>query len=274
MGGSRHDEQDQSLLAGAGALSPGASETGRGARVLLVHGSFSWAEGTFASQSALVADHSLVLIERRGTARGQPAPRADFEADRDDLRSLLREPAHLVGHSYGAIGCLLAASEMPDQVRSLTLVEPPFYQVAIDHPAVQALLPSLASVYGLAPEVDDAEIWPAFRRALGFDDAPSSSDPAWAAAVRSARAERPPWEARLPVRDWLQFRFPRWVVSGDWANAPDRARARGGAALIAVADALARQIGAVRHVIPGAGHNPFPRPAMNDLLRQIFATGR
>lgn len=239
---------------------------------MLVHGSFGWAEGTFASQSALAADHALVLVERRGTACGRPAPRADFEVDRDDLLSLLSEPAHLVGHSYGAIGCLLAASEAPDQVRSLTLVEPPLYQAAIDHPAVRRLLPELSAVYALPTEVEDAAVWPAFRRALGFDDAPVSPHAAWTEAVRSARNERPPWEARLPSRDWSQVPFPRWVVSGDWANAPARARAQGGAALIAVADALAPQIGAIRHVIPGAGHNPFSRAGTNDLLRRIFAS--
>jgi pimeloyl-ACP methyl ester carboxylesterase len=46
-----------------------------------------------------------------------------------DLRALVRslgaEPAHLVGHSYGAFLCLVLAMEHPAAVRSLVLAEPP-----------------------------------------------------------------------------------------------------------------------------------------------------
>jgi pimeloyl-ACP methyl ester carboxylesterase len=53
---------------------------------------------------------------------------------------LLGDGAHLVGHSYGALGALFAAALRPDAVRSLTLVEPPVYGLARGYPAAEQFL--------------------------------------------------------------------------------------------------------------------------------------
>jgi pimeloyl-ACP methyl ester carboxylesterase len=41
------------------------------------------------------------------------------------LNTLQAKPAHLIGHSYGALMALVLASEEPQYVRSLILAEPP-----------------------------------------------------------------------------------------------------------------------------------------------------
>jgi pimeloyl-ACP methyl ester carboxylesterase len=47
--------------------------------------------------------------------------------DAIDLAELLDDAPHIVAHSYGALGTLIAAAERPTRVRSLTLIEPPLY---------------------------------------------------------------------------------------------------------------------------------------------------
>jgi pimeloyl-ACP methyl ester carboxylesterase len=56
--------------------------------------------------------------------------RSDFEEDARDIAQLLGDGAHLVGHSYGAIGALYAAALVPLAVRSLTVIEPPAWRLA------------------------------------------------------------------------------------------------------------------------------------------------
>jgi pimeloyl-ACP methyl ester carboxylesterase len=56
-------------------------------------------------------------------------------------------------------------------------------------------------------------------------------------------AERPPWEARIPLAALAGL--PALVVSGGNSAAFD-----------AVCDALEERLGAERSVIPGAGHSP------------------
>ncbi|MCY4178913.1 MAG: alpha/beta hydrolase [Litoreibacter sp.] len=52
------------------------------------------------------------------------------ETARDLIVETLEEPAHLIGHSYGAYLALRLAVDRPDLVLSLTLYEPVFFAVA------------------------------------------------------------------------------------------------------------------------------------------------
>ena len=66
----------------------------------------------------------------------------------DDLTAMLRvldaAPAHLVGHSWGAFICLLAAIRHPELVRSLVLAEPPVLTLLTSvPPRASELLPLL-----------------------------------------------------------------------------------------------------------------------------------
>ena len=68
---------------------------------------------------------------------------AEWTPDRDQHRmatdmglALLSEPMDLIGHSFGATVALRMAVERPELVRSLTLIEPVYFAVALlDQPA-------------------------------------------------------------------------------------------------------------------------------------------
>jgi hypothetical protein len=57
--------------------------------------------------------------------------------------------------------------------------------------------------------------------------------------------ERPPWEAEIPLDELAAAPFPKLVVSGGHSAAFD-----------AVCDVLEERLGALRAVLPGAGHGP------------------
>jgi pimeloyl-ACP methyl ester carboxylesterase len=95
-------------------------EVGQGPRVLLVHGS-GGREATWADQRRLAGQYRLAMPDRRGygdSSGGAPG----FHHDAADIAALLGDGAHVVGFSYGGIGCLLAAARRPRAVRSLTLI--------------------------------------------------------------------------------------------------------------------------------------------------------
>ena len=81
---------------------------------------------------AIGASYRAIAYSRR-----YARPNEDIEPDADDqtlphvddlvtfLRVMDATPAHLVGHSWGALICLLAAIRHPQVVRSLVLQEPP-----------------------------------------------------------------------------------------------------------------------------------------------------
>ena len=94
-----------------------------GAPALLVHGSVTGGEMTWAEQRPLAERWSLLVLDRRGYAPNPPMEEGeDFEVDAADVTRLLAEhgPLHLMGHSYGAVVSLLAAARLPQGVRSLS----------------------------------------------------------------------------------------------------------------------------------------------------------
>src|SRR5215216_4152116 len=87
---------------------------GEGERAVLVHGSFGWGEETWQAQRPLADGYELLLVDRRGYGGSPSDGRADFECDAEDVAALLDRPSHLVGHSYGGVGALLAAARRPE----------------------------------------------------------------------------------------------------------------------------------------------------------------
>jgi pimeloyl-ACP methyl ester carboxylesterase len=65
--------------------------------------------------------------------------RQDFDRDSADIVALLRSGPHVVAHSYGVLGTLIAAAQRPADVRSLTLIEPPLYYLVAGDPEVERL---------------------------------------------------------------------------------------------------------------------------------------
>lgn len=107
-------------------------ERGAGEPVVLVHGGASDLRTWDAQVAALAPTHRAIRYSRRYARPNPPiAPDADdpMQPHVDDLVALLgaldAAPAHLVGHSWGAFVCLLAAIQHPSLVRTLVLEEPP-----------------------------------------------------------------------------------------------------------------------------------------------------
>lgn len=233
---------------------------GQGERLVFVHGSGGWGDESFAEQRALASQFRVELVDRRGFGDSPSTGRVDWESDARDLEELLDLPAHLIGHSYGAIACLLCAARVPAKVQSLTLIEPSTYAVARGHPAVEALFARMQSVYAAAPRMSPAEYFFAVAAAFGFLDSPTPHPielvgKALAATI-ATMGERPPWDAEIPLEMIAASRIPTLLVMGAWDTAPDSARSILGAALGAVADVVESRLQATRVVIPGAHHWP------------------
>lgn len=244
--------------------------TGAGATVLLVHGSFTVGRETFAAQAELTDEFRLGVVDRRGFGSSPDTDRVDFERDAVDIAALLETPAHLVGHSYGGIGCLLAAALRADDVRSLTVIEPPAFALAADDAAVLTLRRRLARVFerDSHPQTlyaDFIESW-GFRRP-GADVLAQQDQRALAASA----GERMPWEANIPLDDLAAAPFPKLVVSGGWERAPQEAQRIAGRAFAAVCDVLEQRLAATRLHLPQLAHAPQlgGRP-FNDSLRAFL----
>src|ERR1700694_6224028 len=100
-----------------------AETWGSGPRVLLIHGAVTNGGAAWSKQKPLADRWQLVVVNRPGFVPNPPAMRCDFEADAEGIAELLDGPGHVVGHSYGGLIALLAASYRPDAVRSLTVIE-------------------------------------------------------------------------------------------------------------------------------------------------------
>ncbi len=95
--------------------------------VLLIH------SGGFTSRQwrkladALAPRHRVLAPDLLGYGASAPWPTGElfhFRQDVDFLESLLDEPAHLVGHSYGGFLALQLALRRPELVRSIAVYEP------------------------------------------------------------------------------------------------------------------------------------------------------
>jgi pimeloyl-ACP methyl ester carboxylesterase len=215
----------------------------------LVHGSGGNARSAWASVQPLAARFTLVTPDRGGYPPGPPLERIDFEDQAHELVPLLEEGAHLVGHSYGAVIALLMAAEHPELVRSLAVSEPPAFALACGNPEVERLVERLDEHFTHGPRHPRAF-------AAGFLELVGScakvpaelpQEQEQEQIVRATMAERPPWEAQIPLDELAASPFPKLVLSGAHHSAFD-----------AVCDVLEARLGARRAVLPGAGHS-IPR---------------
>jgi RimJ/RimL family protein N-acetyltransferase/pimeloyl-ACP methyl ester carboxylesterase len=219
-------------------------------RVVFVHGSVGAADATWSAQRPLGERFELLLVTRGGYPPGPPLERIDFEEQAQELAALLRPGDHLVGHSYGGVISLLAAARSP-VLDSLTVNEPPAFDVARGDPAVEAFLGAFEGRTFAGPE----EYLQFFLPLVGsvLPSAPLSA--ALEQGTRAAMAERSPHEAVVPLETLAAEPFAKLVVSGAH-----------NAALDAVCDVLEAALGAERAVLPGAGHSLPRAPGYNDVL--------
>lgn len=227
---------------------------GSGPRLVLLHGSVVPGWGTWGAQRPLAERFTLVLPIRSGYSPNPPLERIDFERQADELLEVLEPGDHLVGHSYGGVVSLLAAPRAP--LASLTVLEPPAFDVARGHPAVEAFMANF-------PGPNDPRGYLEFFLPLVGSSlrVPDPLPPELEAGARAALAERSPHEAKIPLDALAAAPFPKLVVSGGHNEAFD-----------AVCDVLEDRLGAQRAVLPGAGHSiPRVGEPLNALLAAFVA---
>jgi pimeloyl-ACP methyl ester carboxylesterase len=232
---------------------------GRGPELLLVHGGAS-PRATWRALRPLAARWTLVLVHRRGYPPSPPG-RHDFELDALDIAPLLKSRPHVLAHSYGVLGTLIAATNNPNDVRSLTLIEPPLYHLVPGDPEVERLRRMGDAVLTHGLEVDPSTL----REFLALAGAPGmSGDPPppdaplpekLAYSIRRAHGGRLPGEARPSLQTLRDAKIPSLVASGGHSVAIER-----------ICDALASELRAERVVIAGAGHFVQSAPGFAERL--------
>jgi pimeloyl-ACP methyl ester carboxylesterase len=231
---------------------------GSGPPAALVHGSFSFGALAFSEQRPLAEEFELHIVDRRGFGRSPDGEGpVDFETEASEIAALLDPPTHLLGHSYGAIVCMFAAALRPEAVRSLTVIEPPAFDLAQGDAAVDLMVERIRAHKRDCADLPEEEYLRGFLEAWGFDrrPGPKFNDIA-RRSVRRSVGERSPHEAEIPFMELAAGRFPVLVVHGGWDAVPERARAIGGHAFTAVCDVVAARLGAEVAVFPGAAHQP------------------
>jgi pimeloyl-ACP methyl ester carboxylesterase len=216
-------------------------------RVVLVHGSVGNGPATWGAVQPLAERFDLVVPNRGGYPPNAPLERIDFELQAVELAPLLDDGAHLVGHSYGGVIALLMAGREPGLVRSLTVSEPPAYGVARGRPEVEDAVAELDALFDHSPRDPAAFLREFLALVGGAIKLPDPLPPELEQGARALMAERPPWEAEIPLDQLAAAPFPKLVVSG--AHSP---------AFDAVCDVLEERLEAERAVLPGAGHS-LPR---------------
>jgi pimeloyl-ACP methyl ester carboxylesterase len=171
---------------------------------------------------------TLARVYRRGYPPSPPPPegRQDFEVDAADVASLLDARPHIVAHSYGGLGTLIAATRGPARLRSLTLIEPPLYYLVPDDPEVARLerMGNAVLTHGLEA---DAAALRKFLRLAGAPEVDAGPLPDEVArGVRRAHGGRLPGEARLALGLIATRASPRWwpraVTLPSWSGSATR----------------------------------------------------
>jgi pimeloyl-ACP methyl ester carboxylesterase len=251
------------------------TEWGSGEPVLLVHGTRSWGERSFAAQEPLgERGYRLLAVDRRGFGRSPDAPREDFDQDALDLAELLGDGAHVVAHSYGALGVLLAAAARPEAIRSLVLIEPGTFSLARGRPEVEAFLAAAQDFFGTPTWRTPEEFLVATAEALGepIEHPVLTADER--RSVATSMTGRHAWEAELPAEQLASPPFRSLVIVGGRAGSERALVVRD--ALLAAADGAAELLGAERLKIDDAGHSPHSeRPeVVNAALLRVWAQSR
>lgn len=238
---------------------------GSGPRVVLVHGSVGSGWSTWWAQRPLEERFTLVIPDRPGTPPNPAVEHVDFEEQAPLVAELLEDGAHLVGHSYGGVISLYAAALRPNAVRSLTLIEPPAFGLALDDPEVARLVEELRALWEQAGSMEPSVFLSEFsRRIIGRHLPPTMElPPDVEQGVRTLMVERLPSEADPPLEELARAPFPKLVVSGGHS-----------AAFEAVCDVLVERLGAERATLPGAAHNAQQAPGFNELLAAFLGTQR
>lgn len=207
---------------------------------------------TWNAQKPLAERFTLVVPVRSGYPPNPPLEHIDFEVQARELEDVIQPGDHLVAHSYGGVVALLAAGRLP--LASLTVIEPPAFGVAPDHPAIHAFVEAVTA----APKEPRAYLEHFLPLVGSSMRLPEVLPPQLEAPARATVAERWPNEAVIPLDALAATTYPKLVVSGAHSAAFD-----------AVADVLERRLRAQRVVLPGAGHSI---PRLGEPLNAFIST--
>ena len=240
------------------------TEWGSGVRVVLVHGGTpGGGAAAFNAQKDLEARWHLVLPDRPGHGLSPRQGREDFERDADLLAPLLEDRSHLVGHSYGAIAALYVAAMRPDAVRSLTLIEPPAYFFAPEHPAVAEMARAIEEVFE-HPPADPGEMMNAFFALVGIDTRLPEPLPAGLEGIAEGFTDiRGPHEALIDVKALIRGGYPILVLTSGRI-----------AGFEAIAEAIVEQTGAEHVVVPGTDHAVQDAGELREPVARAILVGR
>lgn len=225
-------------------------------RLVLVHGSVAGAAATWSTQMPLAERFELLMVERPGFPPKPPVDRVDFETDAALVAGLIEPGDHLVGHSYGGVISLLAAGLRSEDLRTLTVIEPPATGVALDVPAVRELAERGAALFASGQGGDPETFLRRFLSTVGSNtDLPSPLPPELEQGARALMVERGSWEAEIPLDTLADAEFSKLVVSGGHHPAFD-----------AICDALEAALDAERVILAGYGHSVPRHPQFNERL--------
>lgn len=124
--------------------------SGAGDPVVLVHGGAGDSRGWASQIEALSESYKVINYSRRYHWPNEPIPEGvgdPISVHVDDLEALIGQldtgPVHLIGHSWGAVMCLMLAMRRPDLVRSEVLEEPPVLTLLVSLPPKPAEMAKL-----------------------------------------------------------------------------------------------------------------------------------
>lgn len=166
-------------------------------------------------------------------------------------------PVHVIAHSFGGNGALLAAQHYPERVASLTLVEPAALALTRGTPATEAHIAQVGPIFARRADLDcsESELGYALLTALG--GRMHREDPLTEAVGRTMCQAGAPWEAPLDP-EW-KMRVPTLVITGSWDD---------------IYEGVARHLesrGATHVVVPGAQHRPQDLPPAHRAIAQHIA---
>lgn len=235
---------------------------GQGPRVVLVHGAVLGGREAWRAQRPLTERWTLLAPDRPGHGQSPPA-RQDFEPEAALIADqLLDEPSHLGGLSYGAIVSMYAAALRPENVLSLTIVEPPSTGVARGNPAVDEYAAAIRALAG--SDVDLVEGLRLFFRFAGVPvEVPDEPHETLLKGMRQLLGARSPDEAEPPLHALRDADFPVLVVSGGHSEVQE-----------IICDTIARETGASREICRGRDHLVPEAPEFNTVLERFLMNGR
>lgn len=237
--------------------------TGRGERVLLVHGSWGDHDSWQRLVPLLAARHEVVTLDRRGhSASERPPGPGRLDDDVDDVAGLIAhlggEPVHVVGNSLGASIALRLAASRPDLLLSATGHEPPLFSLLEDGPSgrgsdLEALTSTVDAVLALIDNGAHEEAARLFVDEIAFGSGAWENLPAPVRKTFVDNAptfldeQRDPGWSSLDLAQLARSSVPLQLTYGGQTRAVFRG----------VVAAIAERATGIRVVeVPGAGHVP------------------